>query len=463
MAKLNDLEDVTISNPKVGDVVKYTATGWQNGADAGSEGVNGNPCGTLDHYTRDDREETITEPWTWEIEDDECLHIETPTQKGFYCANKVNVSTQVSSVAMRAEDNGDGAIKSVNKLIFKDAQVPSGVSLAELVAGNNSGGDSTTGENTVMSVGFKFNGQNQQWTQNVDSWKNFPTITDQDQRLLNYKTSDPVEVELPEWATGCALIYTQRTEWRLSDNIKSHPLWNSGVTVCFRNYTVHRLKLEGGTFVVGYPTVNDGKDIMANVISTNTTLPLSRNIRENASGQDSEIYINGDETSNFQIIKLNGTNKKIKFTQIVDWLGGGWGKLTASPGKIMLLPIRLNPDNIVYAVDSVSSSPNTFVGDDAEYSDMLDEFFPPYTKDDSILQDTQELKRGIVHALNVCNDALAQNPGDSTIEGIRSNLYDLKTETSLEFAEARFKVLVGDLDSALAWKFDWEPAGYSLI
>lgn len=455
MAKLNDLEDVTISNPKVGDVVKYTATGWQNGEDAGGDGVNGNPCGTLDHYTRDDREETITEPWDWELDsDDECLHITTPTQKGFYCANRVNVSNKIASVAMRAMDNGDGRLKSANKLMFEDAQVPNGVSLAELVAGMSSGGGADdTAENTVFSVGFSFNGKNEQWTQSIDSWKNFPNISSQDQRNLNYKTSDPVSITLPEWATGCALIYTQRTTWQFSDNILQHPLMGSGTAVTFRNYTVHRLKIEGGTFVVGYPTVNDGLDTMANVITTNTSLPLYTNVTNGT-------YINGDETSNFQIIKCNGTNKTIKFTQIVDWIGGGWGKITASPGKIMILPIKIDPEKVI---TGVSRSASAFVTSDDEYLDVLDEYYPPYTEEDSVLQETQELKKGIVEALNVCNDALAETPGDATIEGIRAGLYNLKTETSLDFAQARYKVLVQNLATALTWKFDWEPAGYSLI
>ena len=61
MAKFEDLEDVTINSPKVGDVVKYTATGWQNGSDAVSGGPGGNACGELDGYLQDDKAETITE------------------------------------------------------------------------------------------------------------------------------------------------------------------------------------------------------------------------------------------------------------------------------------------------------------------------------------------------------------------------------------------------------------------
>ena len=70
MAKLNDLEDVTISNPKAGDVVKYTATGWVNGADVTGTPPGGNACGNLDGFpSENDSEETITKTWTWEVGD----------------------------------------------------------------------------------------------------------------------------------------------------------------------------------------------------------------------------------------------------------------------------------------------------------------------------------------------------------------------------------------------------------
>ena len=453
MAKLNDLEDVTISNPKVGDVVKYTATGWQNGEDAGGEGVNGNPCGNLDHYTRDDAKETITEPWDWEIEDDECLHIRTPNQLGFYCANKVNVSTALSSVAMRAEDNGDGAIKSVNKLVFKDIQVPDGVTLGELVAGANGGGSGVVAGNNVIAAGFSFGGVNAQWTQSIDGWRSLPGITSQDQRYFDFKASDPLEVTLPPWATGCALIYSQRTEWQFSDAILQHPLMGTGTSVTFRQYTSHRLKVEGGRFVVGYPTPADGKDTMANIIAMNTTLPLYTNVTDGT-------YINGDETTNTQIIQLTTASKTLKFTQIVDFLGGGWGKITSSPGKLFLIPVVFDPNNIV---TFGTSEGVTFVTNDDEYKDVLDQFYPPYTEEDVILDETQQLKSGIIQALNICNDALAETPGDPTIEGIRADLYALKTETSLDFAQARFQVLVGQLRDALDWSFNWEPSGYSLV
>ena len=73
------------------------------------------------------------------------------------------------------------------------------------------------------------------------------------------------------------------------------------------------------------------------------------------------------------------------------------------------------------------------------------------------------MKSAIVNTLNVCNDHLALNPGDAEVERIRAELGALNTESSISFAEAKYKVLMGELSVATDWKFDWEPAGYSWV
>ena len=100
MAKLNDLEDVTISNPKAGDVVKYTATGWTNAADATGSAPGGNPCGNLDDYTHKDKPATITEPWTWET-DDKCgvivktKMVSTNSMNMHVCPGQLKLATRI--------------------------------------------------------------------------------------------------------------------------------------------------------------------------------------------------------------------------------------------------------------------------------------------------------------------------------------------------------------------------------
>ena len=153
MAKLNDLEDVTISNPKAGDVVKYTSTGWVNGADVTGTPPGGNPCGDMDGIPNTGSEETITEKWTWENAG--CPSIEVKdTEAGhssYICPNKFQVQGD-NVTGVLGLDSGDiRMVASGGKLKFTDSEVTTPVTLAELVACCDDGGG---GEGfVVMTLG----------------------------------------------------------------------------------------------------------------------------------------------------------------------------------------------------------------------------------------------------------------------------------------------------------------------
>ena len=182
MANLNDLDDVTISNPKVGDVVKYTAQGWANGADATGGGTGGNPCGSMDDFTQTDVKQTITEPWTWSIEDGEYVRVEH--QDGVNNLNEFTniypgrllVGNKNGSVELKAYDGGNSRLTAFqDQLEFYDVNNPDGVTLSELVAccdGDGSGGGSVTGTNSVAMVNFPAAGvyQHEQGTTAQSAW-----------------------------------------------------------------------------------------------------------------------------------------------------------------------------------------------------------------------------------------------------------------------------------------------------
>ena len=165
MANLNDLDDVTISNPKVGDVVKYTAQGWANGADATGGGTGGNPCGSMDDFTQTDVKQTITEPWTWSIEDGE-YGVKVEHQAGVNNLNeysalypgRVVVGNKNGSAELKTFDGGNTRLSALgDQLSFYDINNPEGVTLAELVAccdTDGSGGGGRSGTNSAIMVNF---------------------------------------------------------------------------------------------------------------------------------------------------------------------------------------------------------------------------------------------------------------------------------------------------------------------
>ena len=138
MAKLNDLEDVTISNPKAGDVVKYTATGWTNAADATGSAPGGNPCGNMDGFLRRDVNEDITGTFTWTGPDGVSkIIVESPTETteltGGSVILKDKASGEIGKIAITNDDN-NLILRSNNTLQFVDSTLTEPVTLAELVA-----------------------------------------------------------------------------------------------------------------------------------------------------------------------------------------------------------------------------------------------------------------------------------------------------------------------------------------
>jgi hypothetical protein len=182
MTTLNELTDVTISNPKVGDVVKYTAQGWQNGADSTSGGAGGNPCGSLDDYLQNDLAATITEPYTWQLEDGEYIRVEH--QDGVNSLDeftnvypgRIVVGNKNGSVELKTYDGGNSRLTAFrDQLEFYDVNNPDGVTLSELVAccDTDGGGSSGSGgPNSVVMVNFPAAGvyEHEQGTTAQSAW-----------------------------------------------------------------------------------------------------------------------------------------------------------------------------------------------------------------------------------------------------------------------------------------------------
>ena len=257
MAQLNDLDDVTISNPKVGDVVKYTATGWQNGADATGTPAGGNPCGNLDGYTKNDSEETITEKWTWE--DAGCPSIEVKDSSGDsaeVCPNAFIVRSDAGLEGRLKSRGVDGQIElRVNggQLYFRDDVVSPPVRLAELVAGGT-GGNSETFKPIVMQFEVDealsdktgtddwqlVNSQRATFSYKSDFSTNFPNG-----RAFNVLTAAPRQVTMPPGANGAIVLYQNIVELGVPGDPNLSPL-GSQRALCIS----HRLGITNATFPI---------------------------------------------------------------------------------------------------------------------------------------------------------------------------------------------------------------------
>lgn len=165
MTTLNDLTDVTISDPKSAQVLKYTAEGWVNATDATGGAAGGNPCGANDDNVKSDVAEIITEPWLWSIEDTE-YGIKVEHQDGVndldefsaLYPGRLEVGNKNGGGEFKTFDGGDTRLSAFNnQLSFYDINNPTGVTLAELVACcDDDGGETPTPRSGFMPAMVNF-------------------------------------------------------------------------------------------------------------------------------------------------------------------------------------------------------------------------------------------------------------------------------------------------------------------
>ena len=145
---INSNDDVNIQDPKAGQVLKYTANGWTN---ASVSSTSSNACGDLEGYARKDLAETITEPWTWEVESDESgVKIKyqdgqsSKNEETDLSPNRITVSNNNGTGELKVFDSGNTRLRSTTgELSFSDQYVNE-VTLSSLIqscCGTDSGGD----------------------------------------------------------------------------------------------------------------------------------------------------------------------------------------------------------------------------------------------------------------------------------------------------------------------------------
>lgn len=379
MAKLNDLEDVTIDNPRVGDVVKYTATGWVNGADATGTPPGGNACGGNDDFLRRNIDEEITGTFTWQGEDGESkVIVESPTETTQLTGGSIIFTDKDSGESGRIQitnaDN-DLILRSNNTLQFSDSSTTEPVSLAELVACCDGGGSGSgvsrivagtnvnispvtgTGVVTVNAtatptvaagafqpIGHDFNvdeassdkSEALSWvaSTNVDGAnKKTVTVTYDDMNSVHPDAvvSEIKGIAMPPGATGALLLFQTNVAHSAPQLADTGPTSNRSI------HTAHRLVVGNAQFV----NWNEGlsrNDYMSsavkNIIYVNSLSSISTRIQQ--AGINKIDIIEFDDGANVTFQSKCAMQKAAR------------GIVKVNMGRVVILPFKKTSDSVVY-------------------------------------------------------------------------------------------------------------------
>ena len=458
MAKFEDLEDVTISNPKAGDVVKYTATGWVNGADATGTPPGGNPCGTMDGYTRDDREETITEMWKWEVDTDGNCGIRVENEDGVnnldeyaeVCPGRVVVGNNLGRGELKARDLGKVRLSASEILFFQDRENPSGVTLSELVACCDTGGGeggvtkiiagpgigvsptSGTGEVTVRYTG-----------EDPDNVGTYPT------RFLNFgKTSiTPYEPSV----TGKVPNFAQQTE-----NIPDLP---AEVKKYILQFEVGSSLSNYGAGAGIYGRIRQQWDI---VVSTGTLTPNNRTALN--------LIVNNPPDSGRGEHVLTGRSTKTSVLDLGDdWEGGdlnitvylGYLKLAKASaamghGRVILTPI---PPEL--SEDEQAAFISTFitVDDDDTESIFDDPLTPEQAAKDLDIDNKEYLKLAVLAVTGAYNFGNYDPTILAQLKQVGEQLYALQAQNDIDgdLVVDTINIIIDPVRQYLVFSWDYSP------
>jgi hypothetical protein len=381
MAKLNDLEDVSISNPKVGDVVKYTATGWQNAADATGTPAGGNPCGDLDGYTQNDKEEIITEPWTWE--DAGCPSItvkDAASQSAEVCAHKYGIKQSGVEGEFKL-DNGNVKLTATgSELYFSDSAVTGGVRLAELIAGSGGGGSNTATFNPII-MQFEVDEANSVKT-NTQSWSLINSITASfsfglswadlfpDGRAFNVIVSKEREIAMPTGANAAIVFYQTQSEFGAGYDPELNPAGSQRAL-----HVAHRLEIENATFPINtnLPT-GVAKVGFGAAFKSNVTLP-------SAEQTVVERHVNTQKFNKCDLINF-ANNAVLKLKPRVDVLKGGRGRFNCSAGRVLIFPFySASPSD--FTLPDIGGDDGFYFSSEDDLNAIYDEISPAETPAES--------------------------------------------------------------------------------
>ena len=186
-----------------------------------------NACGDLDDYTRRDRQETITEPWTWKT-DDKCGVI-VKNQDGVnqldeyarVCPGRVEVGNKNGRGEFKTFNLGNTRLTAFdNQLEFFDVNNPNGVTLSELVACCDTDDGGGSGGGGFDPIAMNFPGNDSYPAVHTRQHTGTAINSSEDITLLNIFNGDDryQVIEMPPGANAAAVFFTYSAQigpWEL--------------------------------------------------------------------------------------------------------------------------------------------------------------------------------------------------------------------------------------------------------
>ncbi len=465
MANLNDLDDVTIDNPKVGDVVKYTAQGWQNGADATNSGPGGNPCGELDGVLYEDSAATITQPWVWK--DAGCPSITVEETTGTFAGDKAEICS--NAFIVRDANGKEGRLKArgtdgqielrVNggELYFRDDVVSPPVRLAELVASTATTSyapiirqlkiDTTASDDTnterfditedTLTVGFG------------SGWATkFPTG-----RAYGVMVGVDEVVTMPPGANGAIVFYQNLVEMAVPGNSGLQATGSQRALHCS-----HRLAVSNAIFPI-QPNTNSVKTGYGILQKAIITIPGN-------SPEEILAYRQTKAFNKFDVIKFSN-NAVVTFTARVDIAKGGRGLFSTSAGRLVIFPFYSDATQPFAAPDLDSF----YYATEDDLDAIYDELSPKETEASEALTYGREY-RDLIRRILASLEARKANPpaGGATTAEFEQQITagwaiaDNSTLQTLDEFEAALEVYYTEISKekyGIAILFEFEKAAGS--
>lgn len=456
MTKYNDLEDVTISNVKVGDVVKYTADGWKNAPQVEVKPPDGNVCGEGGGSFNPDAPQTLTDKWTWE--DAGCPAIEVKDTVGsnagdsaYICSNRFVVQNENGMRGEFKTRTTDGVVElraHDGELKFRDNKVTTPVSLSDLLKGSENG----TGESRYFppmihdfELGTSQSTPCSRWEAdaygNVDfgydlGWEQIcNTFGFTRKRHKDVLRSQDWRIDVPQGANAAIIFYFGRTEFGIYGGAPDSSSGPSDRALGL----AHRCECDWVTFPIAEK--NDA----------NTDNPLKLGFGQSSKaivnvphrGQDIiDTYKHTGEFCKFEVIVFE--RSEAQFRSRVDVLKGGRGGFKTNLGRIVLFPFYAeDPTQIVGLSDEFN--PNMFAYSvEDELDDIYDRIDPPVTPELDAFMDGLEYRNLLGRVINSLDSRKNYPPAggateaefDTQIANAWALLDNTTLETTEEFREA---------------------------